>query len=70
MIQMPWTPNQMVGEFLLEEIMCGGNFGHHDETYRLTQGASHGRRLMEKAVNWLRFVKLSKRSAYGARWTM
>lgn len=58
MIQMPWTPNQMVGEFLLEEIMRGGNFGHHDETYRLTQGASHGRRLMEKAVNGLRFVKL------------
>lgn len=58
MIQMPWTPNQMVGEFLLEEIMRGGNFGHHDETYRLTQGASHGRRLMEKAVNVLRFVKL------------
>lgn len=58
MIQMPWTPNQMVGEFLLEEMMRGGNFGHHDETYKLTEGASHGRRLMEKAVNGLRFVKL------------
>lgn len=30
---MPWEPNQREGEFLLEEIMIGGNFGKSDTRY-------------------------------------
>lgn len=28
---MLWTPNELDGRFLLNEIMLAGNFGHHDE---------------------------------------
>ena len=28
---MPWTPSEVDGKFLLNDIMLAGNFGHHDE---------------------------------------
>ena len=64
MIRVPWCPNEMVGKFLLDEIMRGGNFGHHDEMYSLTDGASHDRRLMEKAVYDMRFWRLFPKECF------
>ena len=32
---MPWEPNQKEGEYILAQVMEGGNFGHHDQ--RLTR---------------------------------
>ena len=33
---MLWKPNEKEGKYILEEVMAGGNFGHHDE--RLAHG--------------------------------
>jgi hypothetical protein len=33
---MMWEPDENEGRYILEEVMAGGNFGHHDE--RLTHG--------------------------------
>jgi hypothetical protein len=33
---MLWEPNEKEGKYILEEVMAGGNFGHHDE--RLQHG--------------------------------
>ena len=63
MIQMPWTPNELNGRFLLEEVMRGGNFGQHDETYALTKDASHASRMVQKTFfnlrSWKYFPKES-----------
>jgi hypothetical protein len=48
---MLWEPDEKEGKFILEEVMAGGNFGHHDE--RLTHGS--GKWNMVKQVcrhNW------------------
>ena len=34
---MLWEPDEKEGRYILEEVMAGGNFGHHDE--RLTHGS-------------------------------
>ena len=34
----PWKPNKKDGEFLLGEIMRGGNFGRHDDRKNLRKG--------------------------------
>lgn len=40
------TPNEKVGKLLLGEILCGGNFGHHDEKNKnLHGGTAVGRSL-------------------------
>ena len=33
-----WKPNEKEGKYILDEVMAGGNFGHHDK--RLTHGGS------------------------------
>lgn len=33
---MLWAPNEKEGKYILDEVMAGGNFGHHD--HRLTHG--------------------------------
>ena len=69
MIQMPWTPNELYGRFLLEEIVRGGNFGKHDDTYALTKDASHAIRMMQKACYNLSFWKFfPKECVYGQQW--
>lgn len=32
--QMPWTPDEKDGQFLLNEVMTSGNFGRHDKKQR------------------------------------
>lgn len=35
---MPWEPNQKEGTYILEQVMMGGNFGHHDKRLQRNKG--------------------------------
>lgn len=50
-------PNERLGRFVLDDIMRGGNFGKFDDTYHLTEGASHLKRFGQKIVASLRYVR-------------
>lgn len=50
-------PDERLGRFVLKDILRGGNFGSHDSTYRMTEGASHTRRFGQKIVASLRYVR-------------
>lgn len=55
--EMLWVPNQKDGQFLLDEILLSGNFGHYDERF-CRKGESHGHRFWRVTKqNWrlLRF---------------
>ena len=56
MTGVPWTPNQRDGEFLLEEIMLMGNFGHSDDRYRLKKDDSHAMHFWQSTRSKLRFI--------------
>ena len=56
MIGVPWTPNQRDGEFLLEEILQMGNFGHRDERFRLNMDDSHMKHFWQMSSSKWRFI--------------
>lgn len=53
---LPWVPNQEMGEFLLEEILQMGNFGHADNRFKLDKNDSHLSRFFQMCRSKLRFV--------------
>lgn len=59
MIGMPWVPNPRNGEFLLNEIMMAGNYGHHDERINKTGESRWGRfwRVTRQNQHMMRFSK-------------
>lgn len=54
---MIYEPDERLGRFVLQDIMRGGNFGKHDSTYQLTEGASHAIRLGQKVGASLRYIR-------------
>lgn len=56
MIGMPWVPNQRDGEFLLDEIMNMGNFGHADERFRMNKDDSHLKHFWQSSQSKWRFI--------------
>lgn len=56
MIGMPWLPNQRDGEFLLNEIMQMGNFGHGDERFRMDKDDSHLKHFWQSSRSKWRFI--------------
>lgn len=51
-----WDPNKRDGEFLLNEIMQMGNFGHGDQRFRLNKEDSHMKRFWQMSSSKWRFV--------------
>ena len=51
-----WAPNKRDGEFLLNEIMQMGNFGHGDQRFRLNKEDSHLKRFWQMSSSKWRFV--------------
>lgn len=48
---MLWEPNEKEGKYILEEVMAGGNFGHHDE--RLQHGGGKWNTVKQVCMhNW------------------
>ena len=35
---MPWEPEEKEGKYILEQVMTGGNFGHHDKRLKHSDG--------------------------------
>ncbi len=35
---MPWKPDEKEGRYILEQVMIGGNFGHHDKRLKRKKG--------------------------------
>ena len=52
---MPWTPSEVDGKFLLNEIMLAGNFGHHDE--RVPKNMSYWKSFWYLNLHNLRLVR-------------
>lgn len=55
-IYMFCPPNPRVGKFLLDEIMQMGNFGHHDERFKLNKEDSHLNRFLQSCRSKCRFI--------------
>lgn len=55
MINMPWTPNEKEGKFLLDEIMQAGNFGHEDVRFVRSREDNHLKRYLQLVASKLRF---------------
>lgn len=51
-----WDPNKRDGEFLLNEIMQMGSFGHGDQHFRLNKEDSHMKRFWQMSSSKWRFV--------------
>lgn len=52
-----WTPDENHGIFLMSEVLQMGNFGHHDERYRLSKDDSHFMRYMQMLQSKFRFLR-------------
>lgn len=55
MINMPWTPNEKEGKFLLDEIMQAGNFGQQDVRFVRSREDNHLKRYLQLVASKLRF---------------
>lgn len=53
---MLWKPDKRCGQFLLNEVMQMGNFGHGDERFRLSSEDSHLKRYWQMVKSKWRFV--------------
>ena len=56
--QMMWEPDSEAGKELLDEIMLGGNFGHHNEENRQV-GESFAQRMMRHLKRRMRLVRFN-----------
>lgn len=56
--QMMWEPDSEAGKELLDEIMLGGNFGHHNEENRQV-GESLAQRMMRHLKRRMRLVRFN-----------
>lgn len=56
MTMVPWLPNRRDGEFLLNEIMQMGNFGHQDDRFKLDDRSSHLKRFWQSNLSKWRFL--------------
>lgn len=53
---MAWLPNQRDGEFLLQEILLMGNFGHQNDRYHLDADDLHMKRFLQMVYSKWRFI--------------